>query len=690
MAAGNAVWGIDIGQCGLKALKLQRSGDQVEVVAFDYIEHAKILSQPDADRPTLIRDALDKLLSRNSLVGDPVVVSVAGQQTFSRFTKLPPVETKRIPEIVQFEATQQIPFDMDAVVWDYQTFATEGSPDVEVGIFAIKRELVRSALSHFTDLGLEPIAVQAGPLALYNGLRYDGLVGEGATAILDVGAENSDLIVAEGDSIWSRNIPLGGNNFTEALVKAFKLSFSKAENLKRTATTSKYARQIFQAMRPVFADLVAEIQRSIGFYTSTHRNAKLERMIGMGNAFKLPGLQKFLQQNLGMSVNPPSAFKRLAATQVSGAPQFMEHLLSFGVAYGLAVQGLELSSVNSNLLPPEILKQAVWRKKRPWFGAAAACLLLAAGAIGASYAWSKSALARDRGGANAGTKRMSPEQAGRIITRGPGGDLAPLAYAQTIKAAAETLKKEYTSKSGGWEEEEQKINDIIDLQSGKGLWLKILDSIHRALPKREHALRDASETEDAIKAAYAKVPRGQRKEIFISSLKSEFHTDVYQAAADAAGNANAELTTDGEPGFIVTLEGSTPNSGGDLFLLQNLVNPLNTVTQEGENRGYYFDKVTLQKGTRQRGGGGGKRPAAVRAPGGRPGARAAPPLRGRGAAVRRGQNPGAGTTARLEDPITGESMEKDRLFEVTFIVVLGDRPELSEDTDGTDAGSSRR
>jgi len=62
-----------------------------------------------------------------------------------------------------------------------------------------------------------------------------------------------------------RSIPIGGNNFTETLVKAFKLPFAKAEDLKRNAATSKYARQIFQAMRPVFADLVAEIQRSVGF-----------------------------------------------------------------------------------------------------------------------------------------------------------------------------------------------------------------------------------------------------------------------------------------------------------------------------------------------------------------------------------------------------------------------------------------
>ena len=59
--------------------------------------------------------------------------------------------------------------------------------------------------------------------------------------------------------------------------RAFKLNFAKAEELKRNAATSKYARQIFQAMRPVFADLVAEIQRSIGFYASVHRDSRIKQ-----------------------------------------------------------------------------------------------------------------------------------------------------------------------------------------------------------------------------------------------------------------------------------------------------------------------------------------------------------------------------------------------------------------------------
>ena len=97
-----------------------RSTAQVTATAFDYVEHPKILSQPDADPDQLTREALEKFLSRNPLKGDMVAISVPGQSGLARFVKLPPVEEKKIADIVKFEAKQQIPFPLDEVVWDYQ------------------------------------------------------------------------------------------------------------------------------------------------------------------------------------------------------------------------------------------------------------------------------------------------------------------------------------------------------------------------------------------------------------------------------------------------------------------------------------------------------------------------------------------------------------------------------------------
>jgi len=713
MATHRACWGIDVGQCALKAIKMRQAGDRVEILAFDIVDHAHILSEPDADAPALIRQALEKLLSRNDLTGAQVAVSVPGHQTFSRFTKLPPVEPKKIPDIVRFEARQQIPFDIDEVDWDYQTFQSADSPDVEVGIFAMKRDLIRSHLASLTAARIEPTIVQTAPLALYNFMRYDGLPGAGGTVLIDIGADNTDLIVTDGESVWTRNIPLGGNNFTEALVKAFKLSFAKAENLKRTAATSKYARQIFQAMRPVFADLVAEIQRSIGFYTSTHRDAVVGKVVGMGNAFRLPGLQKYLQQNLQLDVERVSAFSKVTFAPGANTGQFNEHVLSFGVAYGLALQGLGMGQVNSNLLPVELGRAAVWRHKRPLFAAAAACLIAAAGVLWTRGMMDRSALATNLGEKGGSGAPMALAESYRVVDSGVPDNLAPRDYADRTRAAADKLKQEYGRLNGQIPTKLKKIQDITSLVDKATLWFKILSVVDASLPAPQPELSAAKSPEE-YRAAANKIPRKQREQIFIESFDATYSPSVYDAITSRsfrAGSASptmdkgfggkfgavaAEPGGPVKPGFVVNMSISTPNSGGISYVTHTLAANLGRFGRQ-PGLGFYIDEVdipeskprvqadsplgssggrTSRMGTRSRSGGGYDVDA------GKTGRGGAGVLGGR-TYVRRSSLGRTMTESgpQMPDPITGEEMAEDWICQMRFAVVLGE-PEQTASTEG--------
>src|SRR5919107_1931599 len=387
MAKIQAVWALDIGQAALKALKLVPGSapDRVEAVAFDFIEYPKILSQPDADPEQSVHQALQTFIERNDLKNCRVAIAVPGQAGLVKFIKLPPVEKKRIPDIVKFEAKQQIPFALEEVIWAYQQIGDEEEADedftmAEVGLFAMKLDQINRAILPFRAVGIEVDLVQMGPIALYNFITFDQLKGndlKGSVVLLDIGADNTDLIITDGTRIWQRNVPIGGNHFTRALTKELKLTFAKAEHLKRNATKAPDPRAVFTAMRGVFNDFASEINRSIGFYSSVNRSAKISKVIGLGNGFKLPGLQKFLQQNLNHEVEKLEGFARMDGDEVKGAPQFQENLPSFGVAYGLAVQGLRRSGLRTNLLPPEVERVRLIRAKKPWALAASALLLLA-------------------------------------------------------------------------------------------------------------------------------------------------------------------------------------------------------------------------------------------------------------------------------------------------------------------------
>lgn len=533
MAAGNAVWGIDVGQCGIKAIKLRNAEDgKVEVVAFDMIEHGKILSQPDADADEIIHAALEKFTSRNEWQGDQFVVGVPGQQTFARFCKMPPVDQKKIPDLVRFEASQQIPFDLDNVVWDYQTFTAEDSPDLEVGIFAMRKDLIRKHLDYFSDVGITPTTVQATPSALYNFCRFDRLGNDehsGAIVVINVGAQNTDLVIVEPNSAWTRNIPLGGNSFTEALVRAFKLSFSKAESLKRTAATSKYARQIFQAMRPVFAELVAEIQRSIGFYSSTHRNVELKHVLALGNAFRLPGLQKYLENNLTIpgGVHKLEKFNQVVPSATINAPEFTENILTFAASYGLALQGLGVARIRANLLPGDLARIAVWKKKRPFFIATAACLGLVAILPWTRYMLDNQALAS--------TQALEDQR-----------------VTQQYINEAKVFQTRFAEVQTNTAEKENNIKQLLDLQKDKCLVPQILALVHEAMPDPNPVIAGIHDLEQLKDLAESEglPPRAERRQLLIDSLSIEFVPDIDGFELPAGGGGGGARQTGPMPGGL--------------------------------------------------------------------------------------------------------------------------------------------
>lgn len=591
MPAKQAVWGIDVGQCLLKAMKLQKTGDgQVEMLAFDVVEHESILSEVEGDTTRFITEAIKTFVGRNSLVDSRVVVAVPGQQTLTRFTKMPPVEPKKIPDMVKYEASQQIPFDIDEVVWDYQVFADKESPDVEVGIFAIRKELIRNYLMLFTELGVEPIIVQTGPMASYNAARFEQPEEmKESIVLLDMGAQATDLIVMEGNRIWARPIPIGGNRFTEALVSAFKISFKKAEKLKRTAATSKYARQVFQAMRPVFADLVSEVQRSVGYYTSTHREARITRVIGMGNAFKLPGLQKFLQQNLQLEVDRFSGFKKLSTAGHEKSPAFAENIMSFPGVYGLALQGLGMAAVESNLLPLEVHRSILWKKKRPWFAASAACLALA----GVSM-WVGNVLAGNqlRGGIgnlpNIGVVRAATTQQAESVISGSAGE-APVERAAKIAGAAEFFSSTLANLDSLRKGDQATLNAMGKLPENNIYVPRILDLIHRAFAEAQiKEFREAQDPRSFIEAAKA-IKRDERPDIWIERLDM-----VYHPVDPAAVFGATAISGRGRDGWAVRLTCGTTMSSPAKWIDDNLIAALQRIGRQ-PGRGVYVDIATLAR-----------------------------------------------------------------------------------------------
>lgn len=510
MAKATGVWGIEIGQSALKALRCRRQGDDVIADAFDFIEYPKILSQPEADPEELIREALEKFLERNDARGLKIAISVPGQSGLAKFFKPPPVEAKKIADIVKYEARQQIPFDLDDVIWDYQmmpgsTIEDGYALETEVGLFAMKRDQAYRQLRPFEQAGLEVDVIQLAPLALYNMLAFDRMHERIAnesfdpdspptsSVILSIGTDSSDLIVTNGFRIWQRSMPLGGNHFTRQLTKDLKLTFAKAEHLKRNAREAEDPKLVFQTMRPVFNDLVTEVQRSIGFFRSINKKAEITELLITGNTVKMPGLAQYLGKNLGYDVHVIDRFERLAGDDVLSVPAFRDNAATFGVCYGLALQGLGNSQIRTSLVPKEILTERMIRAKKPWALTAVAALLL--GMTG-HY----------------------------VFTERSWADTHPDKW-QAASASVEATKSysaQHKSQDGELTAKLNYLTTIGSEVSGNTerrlVWLEMLQAVNQILPRTEYP-------DDKI-PSHKEVPYEDRKDIHVKTVDTRFYPDL--------------------------------------------------------------------------------------------------------------------------------------------------------------------
>ena len=592
MAKSKGVWGIDIGQSGLKALRceLNETGDVV-ADSYDFIEYPKALSLPDADEEALITEALETFLSRNDLKGDFVSMTVSGQSGLSRFFKPPPVDSRTLPEIVKYEVRQQIPFPIEDVIWDWQslggTMMDNVIVDAEVGLFAIKRDTVYSALQPFLNKDIEVDVVQLSPLAVNNVICYELLpeLIEGeeidvdnlpdSMVILSMGTDATDLIVTNGVKLWLRNIPIGGSHFTKELSRELKLTQAKAEHLKRNARQAEDPKTVFQAMRRVFNDLKKEIERSLSYYAGIDKNASLDKIVLMGNAARLPGLRQYLTKQLEMDIAKVSSFDRLSGP-VTEERVFKENILSFAPVYGLCLQGLKKARVDTNLLPVEFINERIIRAKKPWVLASVSLLML--GMLFSYFFVNQQWWAVNK---NFTREGVSWEQATTAVTQQAGTSFD----FKEIDTELNTRLNRVNAISA----------ELAEASETQAAWPEFLSAINQLLPRDPRLVNESGEL--MLSANPELIPFLDREEIFIDKIESVFQPNLQtwldttlgpfrdQQGIKVKKSSRLKATEFdvGNEGFVIEIEGHHFYNGvtkrevsehGKAFLFERFLVPL--------------------------------------------------------------------------------------------------------------------
>jgi type IV pilus assembly protein PilM len=362
MEKNPVAWGLDIGHSSIKAVKLARIGKDVTVLGYA-IE--PITQGEGTDRDEAVVKALEALSTREEFGTAPVVAALSGRQIFSRTINIPIINAKKVDRMVELEARQQIPGNFDDIEWSYHLSPAADGTSNDVAIFAARKELIGELVAKSKKVGLNLVAVSVSSLALYNFIRYDQEFPLDETVIiLDVGAENTDLVLYQGDTLWMRTLAVSGNDITKAFMKKFRVSFEEAETLKRQIGESRQADKIFKVIESSMNELNSEVTRSLGFYKQSNPGAKLESLVISGNTFKLPNLPQYLADRLRFAVIMLEDLDRIKLADGMDRAHFLTDLQSLGVAMGLALQGTGVAKAQVNLMPTEARIERLLKTKR--------------------------------------------------------------------------------------------------------------------------------------------------------------------------------------------------------------------------------------------------------------------------------------------------------------------------------------
>ena len=329
--------------------------------------------------------ALREMMREMHIHGASVNYAVPAQSVFARFVKLPGLEAEKIDKIISFEAQQNVPFPIDQVVWDYQIVGGGMGEQIQVVIVAIKRDLLDEINNVVEETGLRTSIVGVASMALYNAFCYNYPDLNGCSMLVDIGARTTNVLFIESGRIFLRSFPLGGSIITAAIAREFNESFAAAEARRKrdgfvalggaAESVDSDIGRVSKTVRSTMTRLHAELMRSITHYGAQQQGKRPARIFLCGGAAGIPNMREFFHEKFELPIEFFNPLQKLTVS--ASARETANSAYLFGELVGLALRSVTICPMKLNLLPASVVRRQDLEKRRPFFIAAAACLLLA-------------------------------------------------------------------------------------------------------------------------------------------------------------------------------------------------------------------------------------------------------------------------------------------------------------------------
>ena len=353
MAKGKLMIGLDIGSTSVKMIQLKESRKRGEYgFALQSFGMKQLPPEAIVDgalmNTTAIVQAIQELVAELRIKQKEVAIGVSGHSVIIKKISMPRMTQDELEESIQWEAEQYIPFDVKDVNIDTQILKSDpndASGQMDVLLVAAKKDMINDYTAVVTEAGLTTGVVDVDAFAVQNMFYANYSVPEGETVVLiNAGASVVNInIIKSGVTVFTRDVTIGGNQFTEEIQKQLNVSHDEAEAYKVGGAHDEHGvvpQEVEKIMESVADVMAGEFQRSLDFFLATSADANVTKIFLAGGTAKVTALHRAIEKRSRLPVEVVDAWKRIVVDPKLDAGYLRAHAPEAMVGLGLALRSV--------------------------------------------------------------------------------------------------------------------------------------------------------------------------------------------------------------------------------------------------------------------------------------------------------------------------------------------------------------
>lgn len=337
------VVGIDIGSSSVKLVQLKELKGAYHLlnVGIVSLPPEAIVDNTLMDSSAIVTSIKNLMMSLGIKIKD-VACSISGNSVIIRKIVLAAMPPEELEDQITWEAEQYIPFDINDVNMDFQILSPDSNDPSKMNVLLVasKKDIINDYVAVFNEAGLQLSIVDVDSFAVQNAFEINhDLLPDEVIALVNIGASVMNInIIKDKITLFTRDVQMGGNLYTEEIQKQLGLSGNDSESMKMLAKETGNS-ALLEVIAKVNEAITQEIRRSLDFYNSTTNDDRITRIYLSGGCSKISNILVSINEKLGLPVEMINPFAKLKFNEKDFDPEYLQEIAPLmAVTVGLAIR----------------------------------------------------------------------------------------------------------------------------------------------------------------------------------------------------------------------------------------------------------------------------------------------------------------------------------------------------------------